>query len=361
LTQDGAGFSPEGVLSFQFFPSRQTYPTPERRAAYVQQMLAELSSLPGVASVGSTQASFGAGANMQSYFDIEGRQADPDVRLASNIRHVTPGYFTTLHVPMRAGRPFTDADRIGNSMVAVVSESFARQFWPGESAVGKRIRRAGPTAPWLDVVGVAADVRDVGLATAAAPTLYVPYLQQNTPTALVTVVLRTQTDPSSLATAVRRAVWRVDRNQALAFLFPLEELLARSVSIQHLQNTLLALFAAGGLSVALVGLYGLASSSVVRRHREIGIRAALGARRGQILGLVVGDALRPVAVGIVLGLVVAVALALYATRAYPSLASIDLGVFAAAAVGILVTACVAAVIPSSRALQVDPAGVLREE
>lgn len=178
---------------------------------------------------------------------------------------------------------------------------------------------------------------------------------------LVTVVLRAQTDPASLAAAVRRAVWRVDGNQALAFLFPLEELLVRSVSIQHLRNALLTLFAVGGLSVALVGLYGLASFSVVRRNREIGIRAALGARRAEVLGFVLGDALRPVGVGIGVGVAAALSLAWYVARAHPDLATIDPAVFVAAAAGLLITTCIAALIPSSRALRVDPASVLREE
>ena len=214
---------------------------------------------------------------------------------------------------------------------------------------------------WMEVVGVAADVRDAGLSTEPAPTFYVAYLQQNTPTARVTVLIRTRADPALLAASVRRVVRSIDPNQVMDFVFPLDRLLTRSVAIQRLQTVLLAMFAVGGLTVALVGLYGLAAFGVARRTREIGIRAALGARRRQVLTLVLGDALRPVSVGVGIGLVLAVALAGYVNRVFPDLASIDPAVFGVAAAGLLVAAGAAALLPSARALRIDPATVLRAE
>jgi putative ABC transport system permease protein len=361
LMDEGPGFSAERVLSFQFHPSRRSYTTPAERAAYVDRMLAELSSLPGVLSVGSTQASFGAAENMQSAFEIDGRAPDIAQRLAANIRHVTPGYFTTLRVPITAGRAFADADRAGAPLVAVVSESFARQFWPGENALGKRLRRARPVIEWMEVVGIAADVRDAGLTSATAPTFYVSYLQQNTPTARVTVVVRTRSDAVALAPAVRRAVQSVDPNQAMDFVLPLETLLTRSVAIQRLQTALLMLFAAGGLGVAVVGLYGLTAFGVTRRTREIGIRSALGAGRRQVLAVVLGDVLVAVGSGVTLGIALAAALATFVNRLFPELASVDPAVFAAAAGGMLLTAVAAAIVPAARALRIDPARTLREE
>jgi predicted permease len=362
LMREGTGISSERVLTFQFHPSRRTYTTAPQRAAYVGRLLDELSTLPGVVSAGSTQASFGAAESMQSGIEIEGQAVTTGERLAANIRHVTPGYFTALRVPMRAGRSFTNADREGTPLVAVVSESFARHFWPGQNAIGKRLRRAGRSAAsWMEVVGVAADVRDAGLSTAPVPTFYVAYLQQNTPTARVTVLIRTPSDPALLAPGVRRVVRSIDPNQVMDFVFPLDELLTRSVAIERLRSALLTMFAAGGLTVALVGLYGLATFGVARRTREIGIRAALGARRRQILALVLGDALGPVAVGVGVGVALAAGLAGYVQRAFPDVASIDPVVFAAAAAGLLLAAGAAAVVPSARALRIDPAITLREE
>lgn len=360
LLREDTGFSSDRVLTFQFHPSRTTYTTAPQRAAYVGRLIHELSTLPGVVSIGSTQASFGAAESMQSGIEIEGRAVASGERLAANIRHVTPGYFTALRVPMRAGRAFTDADREGSPLVAVVSESFARHFWPGEDAIGKRLRRAGRPA-WMEVVGVSADVRDAGLSTEPAPTFYVAYAQQNTPTARVTLLLRTGGDPATLATSVRRVVRRVDPEQAMDFVLPLEELLGRSVSVQRLRSALLIVFAAGGLAVALVGLHGLAAFGVARRTREIGIRTALGARRWQNLALVLGDVLGPVAVGVGVGLALAAGMAAYVHRAFPDVASIEPAVFAAAAAGLLLAAAAAALVPSSRALRIDPASVLREE
>ena len=361
LVQGGPGFSSERVLTFQLHPSRRRYTTETERAAYIERLLRELATIPGVSSVGSTQASFGAAENMQSNFEIEGRSTSTGERLAANIRHVTPGYFATLRVPLRAGRAFTDADRQGAPMVAVVSESFAQRFWPGENAIGRRLRRARPEIVWLEVVGIAADVRDAGLATSEAPTFYVPYLQQNTATARVTVLLRTRAEPAALVTAVREIVNAVDPNQVIDFVLPLDGLLTRSVALQQLQSALLAMFAAGGLTVALVGLYGLAAFGVARRTREIGIRTALGARRRQILALVLDDALRPVAIGVGVGLLLAATVAGYVDRRFPDLASIDPVVFAAAATGLLLAAVLAVLPSSARALRIHPATTLREE
>ena len=361
LLREGPGFSSERVLTFQFHPSRRRYTTEPERAAYVERLLSELATIPEVLSVGSTQASFGAAESMQSNFEIEGRPTTTGERLAANIRHVTPGYFETLRVPLHAGRAFTEADRAGAPMVAVVSESFAHRFWPGENAIGKRLRRARPEIVWLEVVGIAADVRDAGLGSSQTPTFYVPYVQQNTATARVTVLLRTRADPAALATAVRQVVRSVDPNQVMDFVLPLDGLLTRSVAIQQLQSALVALFAVGGLTVALVGLYGLAAFGVARRRREIGIRTALGARRRQVLALVLDDALRPVAIGVAVGVAIAVTLAGYVDRRFPDLAPIDPVIFGAAAIGLLLAAGLAVLPSSAKALRIHPASTLREE
>lgn len=358
MRQD-TGFSSERVLSFQFHPSRRTFTTVTERAAYVTRLLDEIATLPGVVSVGSTQASFGAAESMQSGIEIDGRDAATEERLAANIRHVTPGYFRTLRVPLRAGRAFTDADREGAPLVAVVSESFAHHYWPGQDAIGKRLRRAGRPV-WMEVVGVAADVRDAGLSTAPAPTFYVAYPQQNTPTARVTVVVRARGDAAGITRDVRRAVGRVDPNQAMDFVLPLDELLARSIAMQRVRSALVTVFAAGGLTVALVGLYGLAAFGVARRTRELGIRAALGARRRQILVLVLREALAPVVVGVGAGLLLSAAVIRYVQAAFPDVGRLEPIVLAAAAGGLLLAALAAALVPSARALRIDPALVLRE-
>jgi putative ABC transport system permease protein len=211
------------------------------------------------------------------------------------------------------------------------------------------------------VVGVAADVRDAGLSTLPVPTFYVAYLQQNTPTARVTVLVRTRDDPAMMAASVRRVVRSVDANQVMDFFLPLETVLSRSVAIERLRSALLTMFAAGGLTVALTGLYGLAAFGVARRTREIGIRAAMGARPRHVLALVLGDALRPVTIGVGIGLVLAVGLALYVNRLFPDLASIDPAVFGATSVGLMLAAGAAALPPSVRALRIDAARTIRED
>jgi ABC-type antimicrobial peptide transport system permease subunit len=164
-----------------------------------------------------------------------------------------------------------------------------------------------------------------------------------------------------MAASVRRVVRSVDANQVMDFFLPLETVLSRSVAIERLRSALLTMFAAGGLTVALTGLYGLAAFGVARRTREIGIRAAMGARPRHVLALVLGDALRPVTIGVGVGLLLAVGLAMYVNRLFPDLASIDPAVFGATSVGLMLAAGAAALPPSVRALRIDAARTIRED
>src|SRR5262249_36452585 len=203
---------------------------------------------------------------------------DPAAPDAANIRHVTAGYFKTLRVPLVEGRPIDDRDRLGTPMVCLVSADFARQYWPHESAIGHRVRRANAAAQWLTIVGVAADVMDAGAGVKAGPTLYVPYLQQNTATARVTLVAWTRGDPLASAQAVRQAVWWVGSNQPVDRVGRLSDQLVTSAHDERFRTVLLGIFAVSGLLLALVGVYGVAAASVAAQRWEAGVRLALGAR-----------------------------------------------------------------------------------
>ena len=175
LNRTDPGFDYEGVLTLQLAPPAR-YPQPQARAQFVARMIDRIKEIPGVVAAGTTQTTWQLLSSMQSRVEIEGRPVTPEDNIFVNIRHVTPGYFTALRVPVRDGRSIEESDTFGREPVAMVSQSFAERFWPGQPPVGRRIKRGTANAPWLTVIGVAGDVMDSGLGSPIGPTIYVPYL-----------------------------------------------------------------------------------------------------------------------------------------------------------------------------------------
>jgi len=303
------GFTADGVLTMQLLLPPAKYGDVPSRANFVRQMLERVSAIPGVVSAGTTQTTFMPNESMQTGMFIEGRPQDPAATDTAHIRHVTAGYFKTLRVPVVEGRAIEDRDRLGTAPVCVVSADFARQFWPRESAVGHRVRRLGATAQWMTIVGVAADVMDAGAGVKPGPTLYVPYLQQNTPTARVTLVAWTRGDPLASAQAVRQAIWSVDPNQPVDRVGRLSDQIVTSANNERFRTVLLAIFAVSGLLLALVGVYGVAAASVVAQRWEAGVRLALGARPGALVVKMLREATVSVMAGAVAGVAMFLAFA----------------------------------------------------
>jgi len=314
------GFTSDGVLSMQMMLPPARYADARARADFVEKIVDRVSAIPGVVSAGTTQTTFMPNESMQTGMYVDGRPNDGSPAETANIRHVTPGYFTTLHVPIVDGRALDRRDRLGATPVCVVSADFARQFWPRERAIGHRVRRSAAAAPWMTIVGVAGDVMDAGAGVTAGPTLYVPYLQNNTSTARVTLVVSTRGDPLASAGAVRQAIWSVDPNQAVDRVGRLADLLVTSASDQRFQTTLLAIFAVSGLLVSLVGVYGVAAASVSARRWEAAVRLALGARPEALVFMMIRETTDSVVVGVAAGVALFLALArlleqlLYQTR-----------------------------------------------
>jgi predicted permease len=313
------GFASDHVLVAQMLPNPVRYPDTASRARFVDRIVARLGALPGVVAAGTSQTTFLPNQSMQTNVYIEGQPLDAEHAVPANIRHVMPGYFPALRVPMVEGRPIDARDRAGAAMVAVVSAAFAKTQWPDRDALGRRVRRTGATAQWLTVVGVAADVMDVGLGVPPGPTLYVPYQQQNTVTARVTLLVRGTGEPRALVSDVQHAVWMEDPLQPVDAIAPLDEVLAGSTGDRQFQTLVLGAFAAVGLTLALVGVYGVSAAAVKARAREVGVRLALGATPRSIVADAVREAGWRVAVGVVAGVSVflltgrAVAQLLYAT------------------------------------------------
>jgi putative ABC transport system permease protein len=260
------------------------------------------------------------------------------------------------------GREFSEEDRADSPGVAVISESMARKLWPGDDPIGKRVKPGSSASeyPWLTIVGVAKDVRQMDLIAAPKPQIYMSYMQfaffppQD-------LVVKTQVDPQSLAPMVRRTVWDIDKDQPVSNIRTMEEIFADSIARQRFSMLLLAIFAILALVLASVGIYGVMSYSVAQRTREIGIRMALGARRGDVLKLVVGQGLKLVLIGVAIGLAASFILTRVMSSLLFGVSATDPITFFVISLVLTSVAVLASYIPARRAVSVDPMVALRYE
>jgi putative ABC transport system permease protein len=262
---------------------------------------------------------------------------------------------------MNEGRELDLRDRFATPYTAVVSRAFARRYWPGTSALGHRLRRivSVGNAPWLTFIGVADDVMDAGLGVDIGPTLYVPYLQQNTATARISLTVRTRSQPDAVANAVRRAIWSVDPQQPIDRVQTLQAALGASVAQPRFRAALVGLFGVAGLTLACIGVYGVSAYAARQRTREIGVRMALGADSGQVTSFLLRRSLPPIVIGSIIGIVATGAVVrLMVSMLYkPSLG--DGRFVVAAAAGLFACAVVATLMPAKRASHVSPIEAIR--
>lgn len=294
------GFSADGVLTMQMMLPPALYPDAPSRARFVERMLENVRQVPGVVSAGTTQSTFLPNQGMATFLYVENITVENADRSA--IRHITPGYFDALGVPIVEGRAIDTRDRVDSPQVCMVSASFASKYFPNGGAVGHRVRRAGATVAWMTIVGVAGDVRDSGLVAPPAATLYVPYLQNNTATARVSLVAKTHGDARRSAASVRQAVWQTDPNQPISRVASLEDVLLEGASAERFRALLVVLFAGAGLLLAVIGIYAMTAAAVASRVWEASLRLALGARPWRIAASVMRDASIQVFAGLALGL-----------------------------------------------------------
>jgi predicted permease len=351
------GFAADRVLTMQMMLPPALYPDASSRARFVERMLDRVRQVPGVVAAGTTQSTFLPNQGMLTFMHVEGLHVESAERSA--IRHITPGYFDVLGVPILEGRAIDGRDRIGAPPVCMVSASFARKYFPDGAAVGRRVRRAGATAVWMTIVGVAGDVRDIGLVNPPAATLYVPYLQNNTATARVSLVASTQGDPRRLADGVRRAIWDVDRNQPISRVAPLDDVLLEGASAERFRALLVALFAGAGALLAIVGVHAMTASSVTARTWEASLRVALGARPWRIALGVLRDASLQVSAGVGLGLTGLWALRRLIAGLLFQTSPTDATVVLGSAGGLALLALATAAVQARRLASVSPALGLR--
>jgi len=304
LMEVSPGFETRGALMVPIAVSDTRYPELAQREALVERLRARVAAIPGVSGVATTNKLPLDDRYMLTSFLAEGRPGPPDdAGWDAHFRRVSPTYFRIMGTPLVEGREFTDDDRDGHPLVAIVSRELARRQWPGQSALGKRVQRLGVSRPWITVVGVAADVRDFSLAADSPPTMYVPYAQGKAGLPDLAVVVRTAMEPSALARPLREALAAIDPDLPSGAPQPLSVLVTNSLKRQRFQMLLMGLLAAAGTILAGVGIFGLTAYTVSQQSRELSIRLALGATASGVVRLVVGRGVRLAALGLTGGLI----------------------------------------------------------
>jgi putative ABC transport system permease protein len=354
------GFDPRGVLAVRVELPRARYSQDTQITAFFDDLASRLRALPGVQSVGLGSSIVRAGQS--STLSVHGRPApDASVRnLAVPYDSVTPEFFTTLRIPLRRGRLFSSADGPATPRVVVVNESLARRFFPDGDALGKRVTYDDPAdaqARWLTIVGVVADTRRGGVDREPRAELYYPLTQA--PDRRMFALLRTAGDPLALVRPAQAQVWAIDASQPTASVRPVEAILADAQANRRFTTLLLGLFSIVALALAAIGIYGVIAYSTAQRVQEIGIRMALGASRAHVLTSVLKEAVVIGAAGLAVGIAAALALTRFLSGLLFGVSARDPMTFVTLPLGLLLVAVLAALIPATRAVRVNPLIALR--
>lgn len=358
------GFRTDNLLTMRVMLPETKYTDQARRSAFYAELVRRVEALPGVNSAAVANWIPLVKQGDSSGIAIEGQPAPAPGQNPSVVtRVVSPHYFQTMGIELLRGRQLTEQDRADAPRVIVISETMARKFWPGEEPLGKRVTMGGPAGapvPWLEVVGVVKDVRQFELTAEPKPQMYVPFEQPVffRPSHLI---VKTEVEPGGLASAVRKTVWEIDKDQPVSNISTMKEVLSESISRQRFSMLLLGIFAAVALVLAAVGIYGVMSYSVAQRTHEIGIRMALGAQRSDVLKLAVGQGLKLVLVGVALGLAAAFVLTRVMSSLLFGVSATDPATLAIISLVLIGVALFASYIPARRATKVDPMVALRYE
>lgn len=349
------GFNPSHVLTLEISLPKAGYPTAADIVRFADEVQRRTAEISGVTAAGITDILPLGGNNSDWSFDIEGRPTAPGAPGPDEeIRHVSPGYFAALQIPLRSGRLLNVDDNQKDARGMIVNEAWAKKFWPEGNALGQRVTFDDPAKNphWIPIVGIVGNVHHIGLDAEAKPEMYLPLWHSAPPTMIV--ALRSNQAPETLIPLVRAAVQSIDQGVAIAYIRPMEQIVGDSIASRRLAVVLLGAFAVIAVVLAAVGIYGVISFIVVQRTHELGVRMALGAQRADILRLVIGRAAKMIATGTVIGLL----LALASTRTLSSLlyrvSAFDLMSFAGVAFLLGLAALLASYIPARRAMRADP-------
>jgi|SRR5579872_125631 len=361
LRQVNPGFDPQGVLTASVTLPSAKYRTEAATAQIVSRLLDNLAAVPGVRTAAAVSVVPMSGDFDTTAFVIQGRPAHAEERKSPDRYIVSPDYFQTLRIPLRQGRLLTVRDDAAHPPVCVISETAARQWFPGESPLGKKIRAGGVAnfdhSPFREVVGVVSDVSQYGLGLAPTPQIYMPHAQFAR--RYMTLMVRTDGDPQAIAGSVRKAVSEADSEQPVYNLAPLEEIVANTMAARRLGVWLVASFGLAALLLAATGTYGVMSYSVACRTFEFGVRIAVGARSADVLRHAMADLLRMTIVGLASGVLVSLAASKLISGFLFGVTAADAGTYAAVTLFLAAVALTACYLPARRAARVDPITVLR--
>jgi putative ABC transport system permease protein len=352
------GFQPAGALTVSLSLPEQKYGTGPQQIAFADQAIARMAALPGVQAVGAAAAlPFSGDVINVIAFKIAGRPVDKDLPITSAFQ-ATPGYFEAMGIPLRRGRLFDGHDTANTPGIVLVNETMARKFFAGDDPIGKRIAAVtGGPDDWREIVGVVGDVKPDKLDGDVSAQAYAPFAQA--PWASLTFVVRTAGAVPGLTTAIANAIYAVDKDQPIAKIRPLDQLVARSIVRQRFAMFLFAVFSGAALLLAAIGIYGVMAYAVGQRTGEIAIRMALGAQTGDVLRLLLLQGGRLVALGLAAGLAGALLLTRVLASMLFGVSATDALTFAAVATLLAVFSAAACLLPARRATRVNPMTALR--
>src|SRR5215510_3013950 len=363
------GFNAENLLTMRLSLPRSKYPDFNRQTRFFQDLIERIQAQPGVQSTATINVLPLSGSTADRSFKIEGRnviqgEPGPDEEL----RFISPGYFSTMGIPLLRGRAFTQRDNSESPRVAIVNQALADRYW-SRDAIGKRIAYSGlgeGKPNWCEIIGVAGNVKHLGPDIPAKPEVYLPFLQPLFSTATSTIgpmylVTRTATQPEALTGAVRGAIESVDSNQPVSNVRTMAQRISTALAQRRFNMLLLGIFAGVALLLASIGIYGVMSFAVTQRTRELGIRMALGASASDVLRLVLGQGLALTLIGVAGGLAASFVLTSLINSLLYEVSSTDSLTFAAVSVILIIVSTGACFVPAVRAMKVDPMVALKHE
>ncbi|MDX1981843.1 MAG: ABC transporter permease, partial [Bryobacteraceae bacterium] len=366
------GFATSNVLSMEVSLAGLPDYTGERRTAFYRDVIREVSSAGGLTSAAIVNHLPLGGDVWYDGVHAEGRPLpEPGERLGAAYRVCSPGYFRTMRIRLLEGRDFEDRDTAGAPLVTIINEKLARKLWPGGGALGRRVTFDNPlktTPRWRVVVGVAADVKQRWLTAEADGEFYIPFAQDGThlngigpASSYMTLVASTNVPPGNVLRAAREAIWSVNKSVAVSRARAMEQVMAGALWQPRFYFTVLACFAGFALILAVIGIYGVIAYSVHQRRREIGIRLALGAGRGMVARMIVGQAMKLTAVGIALGLAAALWMSCWMASLLHDVTPADPATFLAVPLVLAFAAAAASYVPARRAARLNASAALRSE